>query len=176
MPAIVYMYIAPLIIRGVPKQRHARMRPGPDRISSMPAPPPKTNTNQTLSNTPRHRPNTPLYSLQIHLRVRYRCLRQTPSALPVSFPVAFVVVAIISLMYKTRRVSVVISCPVVVSYALNMFNVCMPPGLAQPMPTNLNQFGRQSSFWRNGSPSHILPVTQPLHLGELGQLRKGMCW
>lgn len=42
--------------------------------------------------------------------------------------------------------------------------------------TNLNQFGRQSSLFSQASPSVKRPVTQPLHFGELGQLKKGMCW
>lgn len=46
----------------------------------------------------------------------------------------------------------------------------------QPMPTYLNQLGRQSSLWRKASPSVSRPVTQPLHFRELGQLKKGMCW
>jgi len=46
----------------------------------------------------------------------------------------------------------------------------------QPMPTYLNQFGRQSSLLSHDSPSVKRPVTQPLHFGEFGQLKKGMCW
>ncbi len=44
------------------------------------------------------------------------------------------------------------------------------------MPAYLNQLGRQSSLCRKASPSVKRPVTQPLHLRELGQLKKGMCW
>jgi hypothetical protein len=47
---------------------------------------------------------------------------------------------------------------------------------AQFMPTYLNQLGRQSSLLSQASPSVKRPVTQPLHLGELGQLKNGMCW
>jgi len=39
------------------------------------------------------------------------------------------------------------------------------------MPTYLNQFGLQSSLFSHDSPSVKRPVTQPLHLGELGQLK-----
>lgn len=46
----------------------------------------------------------------------------------------------------------------------------------QPIPANLNQLGRQSSLCSHFSPSVRRPVTQPLHFGELGQLKKGMCW
>lgn len=44
-------------------------------------------------------------------------------------------------------------------------------GSVQPIPTYLNQLGRQSSWKRNFSPSVKRPVLQPLHLGELGQLK-----
>lgn len=47
---------------------------------------------------------------------------------------------------------------------------------AQPMPTYLNQLGLQSSLCSQFSPSVNLPALQPRHLGELGQLKKGMCW
>ena len=46
----------------------------------------------------------------------------------------------------------------------------------QPIPTYLNQLGLQSSLFKNASPSVKRPVTQPLHFGELGQLKYGMCW
>jgi hypothetical protein len=49
-------------------------------------------------------------------------------------------------------------------------------GVAHSFPTYLNQFGRQSSFLSHVSPSVKRPLTQPLHFGELGQLKKGMCW
>jgi hypothetical protein len=45
------------------------------------------------------------------------------------------------------------------------------PKIAQPMPTYLNQLGRQSSLFSHDWPSVKRPVTQPLHLGELGQLK-----
>jgi hypothetical protein len=48
--------------------------------------------------------------------------------------------------------------------------------LIHPCPTNLNQFGLQSSRFSHCSPSVKRPVTQPLHLGELGQLKNGICW
>lgn len=41
----------------------------------------------------------------------------------------------------------------------------------QSMPTYLNQLGLQSSLNRNLSPSVKRPVTHPLHLGDLGQLK-----
>ena len=44
------------------------------------------------------------------------------------------------------------------------------------MPTYLNQFGLQSSLNKNRSPSVNCPVLHPLHFGELGQLKYGMCW
>jgi hypothetical protein len=46
---------------------------------------------------------------------------------------------------------------------------------AQPIPTYLNQFGLQSSFSSHDSPSVNRPAMQPLHFGELGQLKYGMC-
>lgn len=46
----------------------------------------------------------------------------------------------------------------------------------QSICANLNQFGLQSSLFSHASPSVKRPVTQPLHLFELGQLKKGMCW
>ena len=49
-------------------------------------------------------------------------------------------------------------------------------GKAQPMPTYRNQLGRQSSLFSQASPSVKRPLTHPLHLGELGQLKKGICW
>ena len=39
----------------------------------------------------------------------------------------------------------------------------------------LNQFGLQSSLFNHFSPSVNRPVSQPLHLGELGQLKNGIC-
>lgn len=39
------------------------------------------------------------------------------------------------------------------------------------MPTYLNQLGLQSSLNRNRSPSVKRPVTHPVHLGDLGQLK-----
>lgn len=47
---------------------------------------------------------------------------------------------------------------------------------AHSLPTYLNQLGRQSSRFNQASPSVKRPLTQPLHLGELGQLKNGMCW
>jgi len=44
------------------------------------------------------------------------------------------------------------------------------------MPTYLNHRGLQSSRYKNDSPSVNLPVTQPRHFGELGQLKNGICW
>ena len=41
----------------------------------------------------------------------------------------------------------------------------------QSIPTYLNQLGLQSSLNRNLSPSVKRPVTHPLHLGDLGQLK-----
>lgn len=41
----------------------------------------------------------------------------------------------------------------------------------QSMPTYLNQLGLQSSLNKNLSPSVKRPVTHPLHLGDLGQLK-----
>jgi hypothetical protein len=46
---------------------------------------------------------------------------------------------------------------------------------AHSLPTYLNQFGRQSSRFNQASPSVKRPFVQPLHLGELGQLKNGMC-
>lgn len=44
-----------------------------------------------------------------------------------------------------------------------------------PMPTYLNQLGLQSSLLSHCSPSVKRPVTHPLHFGELGQLKNGIC-
>lgn len=46
-----------------------------------------------------------------------------------------------------------------------------PPFTHQPIPTYLNQSGRQSSLSSHASPSVNMPVTQSLHLGEFGQLK-----
>ena len=50
------------------------------------------------------------------------------------------------------------------------------PSPHHPIPTYLNQSGRQSSLCNQASPSVNMPVTQLLHLGEFGQLKYGICW
>ena len=48
--------------------------------------------------------------------------------------------------------------------------------IIHPMPAFLNHTGRQSSRCNQSSPSVSFPASHPLHFGELGQLKNGICW